>query len=38
MIREEVCASLNQYVAIPEIGPPLLGSNTGVLGAIALVG
>jgi fructokinase len=36
MIREEVCASVNGYVAIPEIGPPLLGKNAGVLGAIAL--
>lgn len=36
MIREEVCAALNGYVALPEIGPALLGKNTGVLGAIAL--
>ena len=36
MIREEVCAALNGYVALPEIGPPALGANTGVLGAIAL--
>ena len=36
MIREEVCAALNAYVSIPEIGPPLLGRDAGVLGAIAL--
>ena len=38
LIREEMCEAVNGYVAIPEIGPPLLGSNTGVLGAIAAVG
>jgi len=38
LIREEMCAAVNDYVAMPEIGPPLLGSNTGVLGAIALAG
>lgn len=36
MVREEVAAMLNGYVAAPEIGPPALGNNTGVLGAIAL--
>ena len=36
MIREEVAASLNSYVKAPEIGPPALGKDTGVLGAIAL--
>jgi fructokinase len=36
LIREEMCEAVNGYVAIPEIGPPLLGSNTGVLGAIGL--
>jgi fructokinase len=36
MIREEVCGLLNGYVAGPEIGPPALGKNAGVLGAIAL--
>jgi fructokinase len=36
MIREQVAAALNSYVAIPEIGPPLLRRDTGVLGAIAL--
>ncbi|HXA52502.1 MAG TPA: ROK family protein [Candidatus Acidoferrum sp.] len=36
MIREEVAALLNGYVAAPEIGPPALGKNAGVLGAIAL--
>jgi fructokinase len=36
MIREAVCGALNGYVAVPEIGPPLLGKDTGVLGAIAL--
>jgi fructokinase len=36
MIREEAAALLNGYVAMPEIGPPGLGANTGVLGAIAL--
>ena len=29
MIREEVAALMNGYVAIPEIGPPGLGNNTG---------
>ena len=36
MIREEVAAMLNGYVAAPEIGPPALGKDAGVLGAIAL--
>jgi fructokinase len=36
MIREEVATLLNGYVNAPEIGPPALGKNTGVLGAIAL--
>jgi fructokinase len=36
MIREEVAAILNGYVAAPEIGPPALGKDAGVLGAIAL--
>jgi fructokinase len=36
MIREEVCGLLNGYVAGPEIGPPALGKDAGVLGAIAL--
>jgi fructokinase len=36
MIREEVGALLKGYVAEPEIGPPGLGANAGVLGAIAL--
>jgi fructokinase len=35
-IREEVCGILNGYVALPEILPPFLGKDTGVLGAIAL--
>jgi len=36
LIREQVCTALNGYVAIPEICAPMLGKNTGVLGAIAL--
>jgi fructokinase len=36
LIREEVAAMLNGYVAAPEIGPPALGKDAGVLGAIAL--
>ena len=36
LIREEVATALNGYVALPEIGPPALGKDTGVLGAIAL--
>jgi fructokinase len=36
MIREEVATLLNGYVVAPEIGPPALGNNAGVLGAIAL--
>jgi fructokinase len=36
MIREELCALMNGYVAVPDLAPPLLGGNAGVLGAIAL--
>jgi fructokinase len=36
MIRAHVRELLNGYVALPEISPPLLGNDTGVLGAIAL--
>jgi fructokinase len=36
MIRAHVREFLNGYVTQPEISPPLLGNDTGVLGAIAL--
>jgi len=36
LIREELAALLHGYVSAPVIGPPALGNNTGVLGAIAL--
>jgi fructokinase len=36
MIRDEVCVMLNGYVVLAEIVWPLLGKDTGVLGAIAL--
>jgi fructokinase len=36
MIRAHVRELLNGYVAPPEISPPMLGNDTGVLGAIAL--
>ncbi len=36
LIRAEVKTLLNGYVQAPEIGPPALGKDTGVLGAIAL--
>jgi fructokinase len=35
-IRDEVSTLLNRYVPIPEIVPPQLGDDAGVLGAIAL--
>jgi fructokinase len=36
LIREQLGVLLNRYVATPEIGPPALGKDTGVLGAIGL--
>jgi fructokinase len=36
MVRDEVGAVINKYVAIPEIAAPQLGKDAGVLGAIAL--
>jgi fructokinase len=36
LLREKTAALLNGYTAMPEIIPPALGSNAGVLGAIAL--
>ncbi len=36
MIRENLSASLNGYVQAPEIVPPLLGDDAGVLGALIL--
>jgi fructokinase len=35
-LRTQVAALLNGYVPIPNIVPPALGDNAGVLGAIAL--
>ncbi|HLY19580.1 MAG TPA: ROK family protein [Bryobacteraceae bacterium] len=35
-IREKVSALLNNYIQAPEIVPPALGADAGVLGAIAL--
>jgi fructokinase len=35
-IRSQVLALLNGYIQAPEIVPPLLGGDAGVLGAIAL--
>ncbi|HEY3837467.1 MAG TPA: ROK family protein [Bryobacteraceae bacterium] len=35
-IRSQVAALLNEYVPIPEIVPPALADDAGVLGAIAL--
>jgi fructokinase len=36
LIRTRLAAILNDYVAIPEVVPPALGQNAGVLGGIAL--
>jgi fructokinase len=35
-IREQVSTLLNDYIPIPEIVPPQLGDDAGVLGAVAL--
>ena len=35
-LRARVAALLNDYVPIPEIVPPALGDDAGVLGAVAL--
>jgi fructokinase len=37
-VRAEVQRVMNGYMEIPEIVPPQLGDNAGVLGAIALAG
>jgi fructokinase len=37
-VRAAVRAAVNGYLEIPEIVPPKLGGNAGVLGAIALAG
>jgi fructokinase len=37
VLREKTASLLNGYTAMPEIVPPALGGNAGVLGAIALV-
>ena len=36
MIRGNLLKLLNGYVRSPDIVPPLLGDNAGVLGALAL--
>lgn len=36
MLRSNVAGLLNDYVPIPEIVPPALGDDAGVLGAVAL--
>jgi fructokinase len=36
LLRDKTAALLNGYTAMPEIVPPALGNNAGVLGAIAL--
>ncbi len=38
MIRAELQGALNGYVRMPEIVPPLLGGNAGVLGALLMAG
>jgi fructokinase len=35
-LRKEVARLLNEYVPVPDIVPPALGDNSGVLGAVAL--
>src|SRR5262249_38992370 len=35
-VRAQVATLLNQYVPLPDIVPPALGDDAGVLGAIAL--
>jgi fructokinase len=35
-IREEVARLINGYVPVPEIVPPVLGDDAGVLGSVAL--
>jgi hypothetical protein len=35
-VRNEVRRVMNSYMALPEIAPPELGGNAGVLGAMAL--
>jgi fructokinase len=36
LIRAEVATLMNGYVALPEIAPPQLGNDSGILGGIAL--
>ena len=36
LLRRQVAALINDYVPMPDIVPPALGDNAGVLGAVAL--
>ncbi len=38
VVREKLSALLNNYTAAPEVVPPGLGANSGLLGAISLAG
>jgi hypothetical protein len=36
LLRRNVAALMNDYVPVPDIVPPALGNDAGVLGAVAL--